>query len=77
MLKNFFFIHEELIDVFHNKLYIPTIENLSVHLARLRIIGSIECGKNRNDYFQINVGKVFKVKEGLCRKICKITGIEI
>ena len=37
--------------------YIPTIEKLSFHLARVRIIGSMECGKTINDCFRANASK--------------------
>ena len=50
MVKNLFVCHKEVIDVFHNKFYIPTIEKLSFHLSRVRIIGSMECEKIRNDF---------------------------
>ena len=42
--------HEEVIDVFHDNFYMTTIEKLSFYLVHVRIIGSMECGKNRN-YF--------------------------
>ena len=45
-----YFLHEEVIDIFHVKIYIPTIEKLSYYLAHVRIIGSMECGKTRNDF---------------------------
>ena len=54
MVKKYFVLHEEVIDVFCEKIYIPTIEKLSFHLAHVRIIGSIECGKTINDYFRDN-----------------------
>ena len=31
MVKKRFFLHEEVIDVFHNKFYNPTIEEISFH----------------------------------------------
>ena len=33
------------------KYYITTIEKLSFNLDHVRIIGSMECGKTRNDCF--------------------------
>ena len=50
MAKKCFVLHEEVIDVFHEFFYIPTIEKLSFHLAHVRIIGSMECGKTINDF---------------------------
>ena len=55
MMKNFF-LHEEVIDVFHKYFYIPTIEKMSFHLAHVRIITSMECGKTRNDFFNGRTG---------------------
>ena len=49
MVKKYFVLHEKAIDVYQYFLNIPTIEKLSFHLARVSIIGVIECGKNRND----------------------------
>ena len=37
-----------------------TIEKLSLHLAHVRIIGSIECGKTRNDFSMIIHQKQYK-----------------
>ena len=52
MANKCFVFHEEVIDVFHNKFYIPTREKLSFFLSHVSIIGSMECGRTRNDYFQ-------------------------
>ena len=46
-IANVFVLHEEVIDVFHEKNYIPTIEKLSFNLACVRILGSMECGRTR------------------------------
>ena len=51
MVKKCFLLHEEVINIFHKKNYIPTIEKVSFHLAHVRILGSIEYGKTRNDCF--------------------------
>ena len=51
--KKYFVLHEEFIDVFHEKCYIPTIEKLSFHLARVRILGS-KCGKTRDYFYREN-----------------------
>ena len=75
MLNNVF-LHKKVIDDFHNKSYIPTIEKLSFHLARVRILGSMECGKTRIVFVIIHKN-IYKVKEISCRKIKKTTGIEI
>ena len=42
---------------FHEKYYIPTIEELSSHLDSVSIIGSMEFGKTRNDCFGGNASK--------------------
>ena len=52
--KKYYALHEEVIDVFHEFFYIPTIETLLFHLAHFRILGSIECGETRNDCFCTN-----------------------
>ena len=49
-----FFLHEEVRDIFHEFFYIPTIEKLYCHFANVRILGSMECGKIRNDFFREN-----------------------
>ena len=56
MMKSFV-LHEEVIDVFHKKCYITTIEKLSLYLAHVQILRSTECGKARNNYYQENPGK--------------------
>ena len=56
MAKKRFVINEEEIDVFHNIFYIPKIEKLSFHISHVRIIGSMECGKTRNEYFHESSG---------------------
>ena len=57
-MKKPFVIHEGDIDGFHDIVYIPTIEKLSFHISHVRIIGSMECRKTRNEYFH----------ESLCKK---------
>ena len=54
MAKKCFVLHEEVIDIFHDKCYFPTIEKLSFHLAHVRIIGSMERGKTENYCFHDN-----------------------
>ena len=48
--KKYFFLHEEVIDVFHEK-------KTTFYLAHVRILGSMEHGKTRNDCFRANVPK--------------------
>ena len=48
IMVTIFFLHKEVIDVFHEKNYTTTIEKLSFHMAHVRIIGPVECGKTRN-----------------------------
>ena len=50
MVKKYFVLREEFLDVFYKKIYIPTIGKLPFYLDHIGIIGSIECGDNRN-YF--------------------------
>ena len=47
MVKKCFVPREEVIYLFREKLYIPTIEKLPFHLDHVRILGSMECGKTR------------------------------
>ena len=68
-MKKCFVLHEEFIDVFHEKYYIPTIEELSSHLDCVSIIGSMEFGKTRNDYFHGNALKKNTKLKILRRKI--------
>ena len=46
MANNCCVLHEEVIYVFHEKNYIPTIEKRSFNLVHVRILGSVECGKS-------------------------------
>ena len=39
--------------MFPQKIYNPTIEKLSFHLALVRILGSMECRKTRNIFLTI------------------------
>ena len=62
----------------HDKFYIPTIEKLSFHLAHVRIIGSMECGKTINDFFHNNASKNnIKSKKYYAEKSRETNGIEI
>ena len=48
MAKKCFVLYDEVIDVFHEKIYIITIEKVSFHIANVSIVGSMECVKTRN-----------------------------
>ena len=75
MVKN---IHEEVIDVFHNKFYITAIEKVSSHIFHVRIVGSMECVKNSNDSFIKIYGKNnLKLKKYYAEKLNEKTGTEI
>ena len=58
MLKKRFVLYEGFIDVYHNN-KIDAIEKLSYHIARVRILGSIEYVTTRNYYFLENSWKIF------------------
>ena len=60
MVNICFVLHEEVIDVFHENNYIPTIEKLSFHLVRVRILCSIEFENTRHIYFQNNATKKYR-----------------
>ena len=68
MVTECFVLHKDVIDIFHAKFYIPTIEKLSFRLFCVRVLGSMEFGKTRNDFFHDNAFKN-RVKVRLCRKI--------
>ena len=53
MVNNYFVLHEEFIYVFHENNYSHN-RTLSFYLARVRIIGSMECENNINDCFRAN-----------------------
>ena len=61
MAKKCFVFHEEDIYVFHRKFYIPKIENLSFNLDHVRILGSMECGNTRKDFYALMHKKRYKV----------------
>ena len=72
MVNKRFVISKYVIDVFHNKLYIPTIYFL-FHIDHVRVIRSMECGKTINYYFQVNYGKRYlKLKKYYAEKLAKI-----
>ena len=41
MVKKCFILHEEVIDIFHEKYYIPTIQKMSFHIVNVRIFFSM------------------------------------
>ena len=74
MLKNVFVLRGEVVDCFHENDYILTKEKFLFHLAHVRILGSIECGKTINDCFRDNAFKIFKVKRDYAEKFSEETG---
>ena len=51
---------------------------MSFHIYRVGIIGSMECGKTRNDFFHGNASKnSTKLKKNYAEKSSKTIGIEI
>ena len=58
MVKKCFVLYGEVIDVFCEKFYIPTIEKLSFHLDHVSILGSMKFGKTKNDCFRENSWKI-------------------
>ena len=50
---------------------------MSFHIAHVRIISSMECGKTRDYYFHENQLKKMKSKKYYAQKYSKKTGIEI
>ena len=78
IIKAKMFLYEEIIDFFDEFFYIPTIEKLSFHLAHVRIIGSIECGKTINYCFHDNESKEnINLEKYYSEKSSKKSGIEI
>ena len=57
MVKKYFVLREEFLDVFYKKIYIPTIGKLPFYLDHIGIIGSIECGDNRNYFLHDHASK--------------------
>ena len=53
---------QEVIDVFHVFFNIPTIEKLSFHLSHVSILGSMKCGKTRNDFLTLMHQKNINLK---------------
>ena len=51
MVKKYFVLHEGIIYFFHEKIFIPTTEKLAFHIAHFVILGSMDCGKTKNDCF--------------------------
>ena len=61
MMEKCSVLHEEVIDVFHINFYITTIEKLLFYHAHDIILGSMECGRTRNDCFHAR--KLWKLYE--------------
>ena len=57
LVKKRFVVRKEVIDIFCNNCYIPTIEHFSFHLAPKWILGLLEYGKTRNDNFKVDSRK--------------------
>ena len=77
MAKKCFVIHKEGIVVFHNQFYIPR-GYFSFHLVHVRLLGSMERGKTRNNCFVVYAIKnKLKLEKDYAEKFSKITGIEI
>ena len=74
MMKKSFVLNGEVVDVF-NFFYLA-IEFFSFHIARVRIFGSMECGKPEMIIFKSMNGKSFEVKERLYKSKVNI-GVEI
>ena len=78
MAEKVFVLHKEVIDIFNEKIITPTIEKLSFHLANVRILGSMEYEKTRNDcYHDIAPNNNIKLKTDYAEQFTKTTGIEI
>ena len=77
MRRNVFFLHEEVIDIFHELFYIPTIEKLSFHLAHVRILASMEFWNTRNDCYHNNALENIKLKKNYAKFFSKTTDNEI
>ena len=58
MLIKSFVLCEKVVDVF----FLISQQKHLFRLDHLSIIGLMECGKTRNNYFQVNSGKLFKIK---------------
>ena len=78
VVKKYFVLHEEVIDFFHDKIYIPTIEKLSFDLDHARILGSMERGKTRIYCSRCITFKIYiQFKKNCEETFSKTTGIEI
>ena len=76
MIQKCFVLREEVIYVFHENKYIPTIEKLSFSLVHVKIIGSMECGKTKNDYLHDNASNNFiKLIKDYAEKLSKTSSI--
>ena len=69
MVKKCSVLHEEVLDVFHDKFKIPTIENFHLYLLMLGFLVLCNVGRLEMIFPMIMYQKQYKVKEILCRKI--------
>ena len=77
MVKKFFVLHKEAIDVFHNKFFIPTIKNCHFILIMLGFL--VQWNLERLEIiFHHNASKKdIKLKNDYAEQFIKTTGIEI
>ena len=72
MVNKYFVIREEVIDVFHEKYYIPTREKMSFHISCVSTLCSMKYGKSRSDCFQGSASKnIYKAKKYYSEKKAK------
>ena len=74
-VKKSFVLHEDVIDTFHNNLYIPTIEKSSFHLACVKNIGWMKRGKTKCDSFQDRIEDKLKLKKDYAKTFSEKIGI--
>ena len=53
MVKKYSVLSEEVIAIFHEQMYISTIEKLPFLLSCVRILGSVEFESTRNDFSMV------------------------
>ena len=71
MVKKYIFLYENVIDIFHDKIYILTIKKLPFHLAHVSILGSMKCGKTRDIFHDNALKNNIKLKEEYAEKFSK------
>ena len=76
MVNKCFVLHEDFMDIFNDKIYIPTIEKLSFDLAHVRILGSMKFRNAKNYYSNDNVSIIdLYLDKHSAEKFNKKTGI--